>query len=100
MLLSYLGLGKDLTTIGLVWYYFNIIAIAVIIYKILDLAAIRAKNTSNISERESKEDKLFLRFVMSISTLGIAYFFMREYMEEAKELWSFCIDKIMDVING
>lgn len=101
MLLSYLGIGKDLTTIGLVWYYFNVIAIAAIVYKLLDLAAIRAKNAStNKAETQSKEDKLFIKFVMFVSAFGIVYFFTREYIQGMKEIWNFAYEGIRGLING
>ncbi len=101
MLLNYLGFGQNLTTMGFVWYYMNILAMAGIVYMLLRLAIARAqKVTTNQSESKITEDRLFIRFVMFIATFGLVYFFMREHINDLKEIWNWAYEGIQELING
>lgn len=73
---------------GLTWYYFNVIAIAYIIYMLLKITYERARNaTGNRAESVSKESKFYYRFIFAISIFGIVYFFTREHIEDMREIW-------------
>ena len=86
---------------GIAWYYFNVIAIAVIIYKMIDLATIRAKNAAlNTAESQTKEDKLFVKAVIFLGVFGVAYFFTREYISDMREIWISVVEFTQRVING
>lgn len=103
MLLNYLGIDQNLTTLGFVWYYFNVLAITGIVYMVLKLAIVRAQNSiSNKAENISKADNNYLYFVMFISTFAIIYFLLREYIKDLKDLWQFIFDKLPDlrIFNG
>ena len=101
MWLSYLGMGRDLTTMGFVWYYMNILAIAGIIYMLLKLAIARAERVvTNRSESALKEERFMTRIVMFAAIFGIMFFFMREYVEEMKEAWKWATETIQGVYNG
>lgn len=100
-LLNVIGIGQNLTTMGFVWFYMNIIAIAGIIYMVLQLAIARAKRVVvNQSEEAIKNDRLWINFIMAITIGGLVYFFLREYMSDLKEIWKMGFDAIQELING
>ena len=107
MLLNILGLThqsntlSNLTTVGFVWYYFNVLAITVIIYMVLKLAIVRAgRARTDRFENMSKSDNQYIKFVMLIATFGIIYFLLREYIDELKDLWSSIFNYAEGLING
>jgi len=91
----------DYFRVGLVWYYMNVIAMAVIIYMILKLAIIRAQRVANNqAESRSTEDKMFIRFVMFMAIFGMVYFFLREYIDQLEAFWNWIQAGISEVKNG
>jgi len=100
MLLEFLGIGQNLTTIGFIWYNLNVLAIAGIIYLVLKLAIVRAENlgTRNSIENKIKQDNLYIKFVIFSASFGIVYFSLRESVPDLKELWSDAIIFIKDLL--
>jgi Na+/H+ antiporter NhaD/arsenite permease-like protein len=99
-LLNIIGIGQNLTTIGFIWFYMNIICIAGIIYMLLQLAIARAKRVVvNQSEEAIKNDRMFIRFVMFVVTFALVYFFLREYLNDLKEIWQAGFEFVQELIN-
>lgn len=85
---------------ALFWWYFNIIAIAYIIYMLLKIALARAERaTVNQSESKTRSDNFIIRTVVFVALLGIVFFFMRQYISEFKEMWEWLIKGIQELIN-
>ncbi len=100
-LLNVIGIGQNLTTIGFIWFYMNIICIAGIIYLLLQYAIARAKRVVvNQSEEAIANDRLWTRFIMSIVIFGLVYFILREYMSDLKDIWKVGFEYIQELING
>jgi len=90
----------DYFRVGLVWYYMNVIAMAVIIYMILKLAIARTKRVViNQTESKSVEDKMFIRFVMFVAIFGLIYFFLREYMDQLEAFGNWIQEVIKEMKN-
>ena len=86
---------------GLIWYYFNILAIAVIIYMLLKIALARAERaTNNQSESKTKGDNFIIRIAVFAALFGLAFFFMRQYISEFKDFWEWVIEGIQELTNG
>jgi len=100
-LLNIIGIGNNLTTMGFIWFYMNIICIAGIIYMLLQYAIARAKRVVvNQSEEAAQNDRMLIRFIMFIVTFGLVYFFLREYMSDLKAVWQAGFKYIQELING
>jgi predicted PurR-regulated permease PerM len=93
MLLSY-------AQTGLVWYYFNILAMAGIIYMLLKIALARAERaTLNQSESKTRDDNFIIRIAVFAALFGLVFFFMRQYISEFKDFWEWLINGIRELIN-
>lgn len=100
-LLNIIGFGSNLTTMGFIWFYMNIICIAGIIYMLLQFAIARAKRVViNQSEESIQNDRMLIRFIMFVVTFGLVYFFLREYLSDLKEIWKAGFEAIQELING
>lgn len=100
-LLNIIGIGQNLTTMGFIWFYMNIICIAGIIYMLLQYAIARAKRVVvNQSEEAIQNDRMLIRFIMFVVTFGLVYFFLREYLSDLKEIWKAGFEYIQELING
>ena len=86
---------------GLIWYYFNILAIAVIIYMLLKIALARAERaTNNQSESKTSGDNLIIGIAIFAGLFGLVFFFTRQYISEFKDFWEWIIEGIQELING
>jgi ABC-type polysaccharide/polyol phosphate export permease len=91
----------NLINTGLLWYYFNVLAIAVIVYMILKLAIVRAKKAvTNQAESESTEDKMFIMFAMFTASFAMVFFFMREYIDDFERIWQTVSEAAGEIKNG
>lgn len=85
---------------GLIWYYFNVLAIAFIIYMLLKIALARAERaTFNQSESKTRSDSFIIKAVVSISIFGIVFFFMRQYYPEFVKFWEWIVEGIQELIK-
>lgn len=85
---------------GLVWYYFNILAMAGIIYMLLKIALARAERaTINQAESKTKADNFIIRIAVFAALFGLVFFFMRQYISEFKEMWEWLIKGIQELIR-
>lgn len=83
---------------GLVWYYFNIIAIAVIIYMLLRIALARAQRaTVNQAESKTQGDNFIIRVAVFVALFGLVYFFMRQYHSEFAGFWEWIVEGIQEL---
>lgn len=86
---------------GLIWYYFNTLAIAYIVYMLLKIALVRAERSMiNRSESAAREERKLIKLIIFISIFAIAYFAMREYIAEFRKLWISIIEFIQGLFNG
>jgi len=83
---------------GLVWYYFNILAMAGIIYMLLKIALARAERaTTNQSESKTSTDNFIIRIAVFAALFGLAFFFMRQYISEFETFWKWIIEGIQEL---
>ncbi len=86
---------------GLVWYYFNILAIAVIIYMLLKIALARARRaTINQTESKTRGDNFIIGIAVFAGLFGLVFFFTRQYISEFKEFWQWAYEGIQELFNG
>lgn len=85
---------------GLIWYYFNILAMAGIIYMLLKIALARAERaTINQAESKTKADNFIIRIAVFAALFGLAFFFMRQYISEFEKFWEWIVEGIQGLIN-
>ncbi len=71
---------EKLTYIGFLWYYFNILCVAGIVFSLLAIMYQRAGRTIiNTSERPYKPDNTPFKFTVGVAIFGIIFFGIREY---------------------
>ena len=95
-----MSLVSDLTITGLIWYYFNILCIAGIIFFVMLIAYNRAKRpVINIGEGSAKEQK-FPPFIKKVAIFGVVFFAVREWGDDIYEFSTAVIETIGDKIDG
>lgn len=93
----------DLTIAGLIWYYFNIIGIAGIIFFIMMIAYNRSKQVViNTAEQPAGSKKMppFLKFVVGMSIFGIIFFAVREWGDDIYEASTSAVEYIGEKIDS
>jgi len=91
-------------------YYFNILAIAGIVYFLLAIAYQRSKQVIiNTAEQPFKRDNSMLKLIIRIAVVAMVFFAVREYgltehveaaWEQIHSFFSWTSDKISEVVNG
>lgn len=82
---------------GLIWYYFNIIVIAVIIYMLLRVSYERMRMLQvNKAEASSKEDRFIYKVIVFTAIFVLAYFFWREIGRDVHKAFDAMTEYIRD----